>query len=164
MTLKNNQKALPSLDDKSLLELRVRVEKEMASRNLSLDVGEIGEQFAINYFNSTRSHPNLIEAPKGAKNVDALSRDGERYSIKTRMKAKKTGTIYPDNKNPDKQLFEHLLVVSLDPSYQLASIYSFTWVQFLEARAWDKRMSAWYVPISNKRLQYAEKIFPLVES
>jgi hypothetical protein len=150
-----------SLSDKSLVELRVFLEKVMKNRNLSLDVGEIGEQMAIEYFNATRGLPNLIYAPKGAKNVDALSREGERYSIKTIMKAKKTGTVYPDGDNPDKQLFENLLVVSLTSSYQLESIYLLTWETFLKIRAWDKRMKAWYVPVSKKRLQYAKKMFPL---
>lgn len=69
------------------------------------------------------------------------------------MKAKKTGTVYPDSKNPGKQLFEHLLVVCLNSKYQLDSIYSFTWDEFVKARAWDKRMNAWYISVSKKRLR-----------
>jgi len=102
--------------------------------------------------------PNLIHAPIGAKNVDALSRDGDRYSIKTVQYAKKTGTIYPDAKNPEKPLFEYLLIVLLSINYELLAIYRFSWEQFCVVRAWDKRMNAWYVPVSRKRLDQGEEI------
>jgi hypothetical protein len=154
------KKDLSALDNDRLISLRVLVESEMALRNISIDVGDVGERLAIEFFNSTPGLSNLMKAPKGAKNVDALSRNGERYSIKAIMKAKKTGTIYPDSHDPNKQLFEHLLLVCLNSRYQLESIYSFTWETFLMARAWDKRMNAWYVPVSGKRLKLAEKLFP----
>ena len=96
------------LTNEKLFELRIALDKEMLSRGLKFSVGEIGETIVVNYFNSTPGFPNLMAAPTGAKNVDALSRDGDRYSIKTVQKAKKTGTIYPDSKNKDKQLFEYL--------------------------------------------------------
>jgi len=154
------KKYLSTVNNDGLISLRVMVEGEMAARNISIDVGDLGEKLAIEFYNSTPGLPNLMKAPKGAKNVDALSRDGERYSIKAIMKAKKTGTVYPDSHNPDKQLFEHLLLVCLNAQYQMLSIYSFTWEAFLKARAWDKRMNAWYVPVSRKRLQLAKRLFP----
>jgi len=160
MKIEEFKKYLSVVDHAGLISLRVMVEAEMAARNISVDVGDIGEKLAIEFFNSTPGLPNLMKAPKGAKNVDALSRDGERYSIKAIMKAKKTGTVYPDGHNPDKQLFEHLLLVCLNLQYQMVAIYSFTWETFLKARAWDKRMNAWYVPVSGKRLRLAEKLFP----
>jgi hypothetical protein len=149
-----------TLNDEGLISLRILVGTEMARRGISIDVGELGEKLAIEFFNSTPGLSNLMRAPKGAKNVDALSRNGERYSIKSILKAKKTGTIYPDSHNPDKQLFEHLLLVCLNSQYRLCSVYCFTWEAFIKARAWDKRMNAWYVPVSEKRLKLAEKLFP----
>ena len=148
------------LSDDELLDLRTLLDIELTSRGMNFNVGEVGEKVAIKYFNSTSGLPNLIEAAKGAKNIDALSRDGDRYSIKTQMKAKKSGTIYPDTANPDKQLFEYLLIVKLSSDYQLKTLHRFSWETFLLARAWDKRMNAWYIPVSNKRLDIAEKIYP----
>jgi len=92
---------------------------------MNFSVGEIGEKVAIEYFNSTPGLANLMAAPTGAKNVDALSRDGDRYSIKTHMKVKKSGTIYSDSENQDKQLFEYLLIVKLSPDYQLETLHRF---------------------------------------
>lgn len=147
------------LSNQELFTLRIAVEKEMAGRGMKFDVGAMGEQLAIAYFNSTPGLPNLVDAPTGAKNIDALSRDGERYSIKTQLKAKKTGTVYPDEKQPEKQLFEQLLVVQLSTDYELQSIHRFSWEAFLKARSWDKRMNAWYISLSSNKLALGEKLF-----
>lgn len=146
------------LSDRDLLTLRVRVEAEMVRRGLSFSVGAIGEDLAIDHFNSTPGLPTLLAAPPGTKNVDALSRDGERYSIKTLLRAKKTGTIYPDADDPDRQLFEFLLIVRLDANYTLSAIYRFSWAEFVELRSWDRRMSAWYLGASSRVLSVGEAV------
>jgi len=148
------------MDDIGLISLRAEIEQEMHARGIAFSVGELGEDLAIKYFCSTPGLPTLIHAPAGAKNVDALSRDGDRYSIKTTQRGKKTGTIYPDPQNHDKQLFEYLLVVKLSENFKLLSIHRFSWEQFLRIRAWDIRMNAWYVPISKNRLDAGENLFP----
>lgn len=154
----NNQQKTEDLTDEQLIQLRLRIDDELAQRGIALNVGTLGEKLCIEYYNCTRGLPNLLQAPTGAKNVDALSRDGDRYSIKSFKKAKKTGTIYPDNINPDKQLFEYIVIVGLSKQYQLNAIYRFSWKDFLKVRAWDKRMNAWYVPLSQRNLYLAEKI------
>ena len=103
-----------SLPDADLVRLRAAIEVEMRKREIALSVGQMGEQLAIDYFNRTPGNPNLIPAPAGTANVDALSRKGERYSIKTICNAKKTGTVYPDPDDREKQLFEYLLVVKMN--------------------------------------------------
>lgn len=75
------------------------------------------------------------------------------------MKAKKTGTVYPDEKDRDKQLFEYLVVAKLDTNYQLFAIYRYPWGDFIRIRAWDRRMNAWYLPLSKRNLDMAELIF-----
>lgn len=149
---------LQALEDGELLLLRAEIDVEMRRRALNFSVGEIGERLAIDYFNQTKGLPTLQLSPKGSKNIDAISRDGKRYSIKTVQRAKKTGTIYPDKDQPTEQLFEYLLIVVIDQKYRLQCIYRLAWTMFLELRAWDKRMSAWYVPVSTIRLQKTEKI------
>lgn len=141
---------LPSLLDHDLVQLRHRIEKEVRRRGLRLTVGDIGERLVVAHFNATPGLPNLQIAPPGTKNVDALSRNGDRFSIKTVLNAKKTGTVYPDREQPDKQLFEFLLIAALSEDHTLKSIYQLSWDQFLAVRCWDKRMSAWYVPCSTR--------------
>lgn len=151
---------ISSLADDELMTLRIHIDAELSKRGILFNVGALGEKLSIAYFNSTAKLPNLIQAPTGAKNVDALSRQGDRYSIKSFMKAKKTGTIYPDGSNMDKQLFEYLIVVHLNQNYQLEAIYRYTWDEFVKIRSWDKRMNAWYVPLSKKNLSNAEILLP----
>ena len=63
---------LKKLEDGQLLLLRASVDAEMRRRNLGFSVGEIGEQLAINYFNTQKNLPKLQRSPRGSKNVDAL--------------------------------------------------------------------------------------------
>jgi hypothetical protein len=102
--------------------------------------------------------PKIQLAPKGTKNFDALSRSGDRYSIKTICNAKKTGTVYPDPEDKKKQLFEYLLIVQLNADWTLAAIYQMPWQQFVRLRLWDKRMNAWYIGCSEKTLSLATLI------
>ena len=150
---------IKSFSDEELISVRARIESEMTHRGISFSVGEIGEKLAINHFNSTNGLPTLRAAPPGTKNIDAISRNGDRYSIKTRLKAKKTGTIYPDNSDPDKQLFEYVLLVKIDEYYILESIHEFSWNLFIKLRLWDKRMNAWYLPCSNKSISEGTEIY-----
>ena len=147
-----------SLSDEELVHYRAALEVEMRRRGLGFSVGQIGESLVIEHFKRTPGLPKLLRSPIGTKNVDALSRNGERYSIKTVWNAKKTSTIYPDPNNKEKQLFEFLLIAQLNDNLTLKSIHQFSWNDFVEARSWDSRMSAWYVSCSLKVLSRAERI------
>lgn len=153
-------KTLHDLSDRSLFQLRVDLEAEMTRRGKHFSIGGIGETLAVEFFNATPGLPTLLKAPAGTKNVDCLSRDGDRYSVKTLWKAKKTGTVYPDSGDREKQLFEYLLVVRLTADLQLAAIHRLTWQQFVNLRSWDRRMSAWYLGCSSRVLGGGETLFP----
>jgi len=142
-----------------LVFLRAGLDAEMRKRKLAFSVGEIGERLAIEYFRQTPNLPKLQPAPRGTKNVDALSRNGDRYSIKTICSAKKTGTVYPDSQERDRQLFEYILIVRLSEKWTLESIYQLSWSEFIKVRSWDKRMNAWYVAISSRTLDAATLVF-----
>lgn len=149
---------LEELSDIRLLELRVAVHRELKRRGLALSVGEIAERLVIEFFNMTPGLPNLKEAARGTANVDALSRRGHRYSIKGGLVTRKTGTIYPDADDPDRQLFEYLLIARLNDDWTLSELYELTWAQFLQFRSWDKRMSAWYIGLSARTLTQARRL------
>lgn len=150
--------SLTDLSDIALLRLRASVTAELKLRGLASNVGQVAESLAIAYCNSTPGRPNLQSAPTGTQNVDALSRRGDRYSIKGVLDARKTGTIYPDRDEPDKQLFEYLLIVKIDANWQLIGLYEFDWKTFCEIRSWDTRMNAWYVGIAAKTLARAKQL------
>jgi hypothetical protein len=148
---------LAAASDVDLIGLRAALHREMRRRGLALTVGQVAEKLAIAHFNGTPGLPNLSEAPVGAAYVDALSRRGERYSIKGVLDARKTGTVYPDPANKDRQLFEYLLVVQLTEDWTLKAIWEFDWATFVECRSWDSRMSAWYVGLAAKTLAKARR-------
>jgi hypothetical protein len=149
---------IKAMSDEDLVRWRAALEVEMRHRGLGFSVGEIGETLVIGFFNATPGLPNLLRAPAGTKNVDALSRNGDRYSIKAVWKARKTSTIYPDDQDREKQLFEFLLIAQLNDDLTLKSIHEFSWRQFVDIRSWDKRMSAWYVGYARKTLSQARLI------
>lgn len=150
---------LEQFSDTDLISLRIDIDKEFKQRKIKFSTGEIGELAAIKYFNKTPGLSNLQKAPIGTKNVDALSRNGERYSIKTIKDGSKTGTVYPDGTNKNLQLFEFLLVVLLDDDYELTALYRFSWNQFVKVRQWDKTMNAWYISNAQNRLTQGECIY-----
>lgn len=151
---------LKGLDDIKLLALHAAVASEARSRGLNFNVGEIGEKIAINLFKERTDLPVLAPSPRGTKNIDAISREGNRYSIKTLQRAKKSGTIYPDKSNKERQLFEFILIVIIHEDFTLERIVEFDWKQFCEVRSWDTRMQAWYVVRSNRALNSGRQIYP----
>jgi len=140
---------------------------ELKKRNLVRTgniVGERGEFLAIEYFNGTSGLSNLQAAPEGTQNVDALSRRGERYSIKTITEpGRTTGVFYgcgnKDDKNLPDQKFEFVLVVIIGKNLELKHIYEFTWKQFLNHRKWHSTMKAWSLSITKKISEAVNKIF-----
>ena len=153
------QNSLSGISDSELILLRSSLRAEMRKRGIADSVGAVGEQMAIEHFRKTPGLPKLQLAPRGTKNVDALSRNGDRFSIKTVCEGSKTGTIYPEPEDRDKQLFEYVLIVKLAGDWSLDAIYQLPWSEFLKVRSWDKRMNAWYVAISARTLGAAELIF-----
>lgn len=151
---------LTTLNDLKLLALRAAVDREARSRGLNFNVGEVGEKLVIDIFKERPDLPVLAPAPRGTKNIDAISREGNRYSIKTLQRAKKTGTIYPDQLNNERQLFEFILIVLIHEDFTLGHIIELNWQQFCAVRSWDIRMNAWYVARSNRALSAGRQIYP----
>ncbi|WP_217902505.1 hypothetical protein [Xanthomonas hortorum] len=148
------------LDDIQLLALRAQIDAEARKRGLNFNVGEIGEKLAISLFKERTDLPVLVPAPRGTKSIDAISRAGNRYSIKTLQRAQKTGTIYPDPLAPERQLFEFILIVLLDESFTLERVVELDWEQFCVVRSWDTRMNAWYVSRSKRALDCGRQLYP----
>jgi hypothetical protein len=80
---------------------------------------------AIEIYRKTRGEPKLQLAPPGTKNVDALSREGKRYSIKTIRYSRTTGTFQVDDFSEKR--FDYLILVVLDEYYQPVEILEAPW-------------------------------------
>ena len=142
-------------------ELELKERGLVRTRNI---VGERGEFLTIETYNSIKDLPNLQAAPEGTQNVDALSRKGERYSIKTITEpSKTTGVFYGcgdnDSKESPKQKFEYVTIVQISKDYRPKIIIELTWEQFLKFRKWHKTMSAWNLSLTNGLLEKARVIF-----
>ena len=84
------------VSDGELVELYSSCIKELKSREIIRTknvLGELGEYIAIDFYNKTSGLPKLQTAPIGTQNVDAISRNGERYSIKS-CTTNTTGTFF----------------------------------------------------------------------
>ncbi|PLX70374.1 MAG: hypothetical protein C0602_06070 [Denitrovibrio sp.] len=132
------------------------IQKELKSREVIRSknvVGDLGEYIAINYYNKTPNLPNLQAAPTGTQNIDAISRNGDRYSIKSTT-GNVTGVFYglPNYNSDEKpiQKFEYVIIVKFGNNIDLEKIYELNWDQFLSMKKWHKRMQAWNLPVNNK--------------
>lgn len=139
--------------------------KELKKRNIIRTknvLGELGEYLAISHYNNTAGLPKLQPAPIGTQNVDAMSRNGERYSIKS-CTTNTTGVFYglepKGSTSPDKQAFEYVIICRFDNDYQLQEIYELDWESFLKHKRWHKRMTAWNLVLSKDLIADAKLVF-----
>lgn len=130
-------------------------------------IGEIGEALVIEYYNKCPQLPNLAPAPVGTENIDAISRNGERYSIKT-VSGNVTGVFYGlqpiGSKIPDVQKFEYVVICAFNDDYELKGIYELTWKDFLKHKKWHSRMTAWNLSLNKNVIEDAKIIFAGQES
>jgi hypothetical protein len=124
-------------------------------------VGELGEYYAVDFYNNNPALPNLSIAPPGVQNVDALSRNGEIYSIKA-VSSKKgtTGSFWdPDSINRNEQKFHYLLIVIMDNSYSLDMIIELTWEDFFKHKKFNKRMNNYNISVTNKLIDSVRIVY-----
>ena len=123
--------------------------------------GELGEYYVKKLYNNTPGLPNLVLPPPGVKNIDVLSREGERYSIKTVTNPKgTTGSFWnPESIKNNEKNFEYLLIVILDDNYGLNMILKLSWEQFFQFKSYNKRMNNFNISITNKLIESVEIIF-----
>mgnify|MGYP000976234025 FL=1 len=96
---------------------KMREDELIRSKNVT---GDLGEYIVIDYYTKTKGLPKLQFAPPSTKNIDAISVNGERYSIKCTT-TNTTGAFYGINKDADiasiKPLFEYVVVIINRSSY-----------------------------------------------
>lgn len=159
---------MESLQDKSteeIIQLYSMVIKELRRREVIRTnnvVGELGEYLAIEMYNNTPGLPNLTKAPVGTENIDAISRKGDRYSIKSTSNTT-TGVFYgledKDSTVPDKQKFEYVIICKFDDNYELQLILEMDWDTFLLNKRWHSRMHAWNLSLTRKLCQQCKIIY-----
>lgn len=137
-----------------LIEIYSQTIKELKKRGVLRTknvVGEIGEYLVLEHYEKSENLPNLNIVPVGTKNINAVSQNGERYSIKTTT-GNVTGVIYglqPRGSSlPDKQMFEYVVICKLDDDCELQGIYQLSWESFQKHKKWHSRMNAWNISVT----------------
>ncbi len=155
---------LNEISDKEIWLLFGKVKIELKRRGLVRTnniVGERGEFVAVEKYNNTPGLPNLQKAPEGTQNVDALSRKGERYSIKTiTLPGKTTGVFYGMEKDDSRieKKFEFVIIVLIDSDLTPVNIYEINWETFMKLRRWHSRMKAYNLTVTNILIKESKKI------
>lgn len=125
-------------------------------------VGELGEYLVLEQYDRNPKLPALTTVPVGTKNINAINRNGERYSIKSTT-GNVTGVIYglqpPGSSIPDTPLFEYIIICKLDDDCGLEGIYQLSWDGFQKHKRWHSRMSAWNVAVTKAMKEDALVIF-----
>ncbi len=143
-----------------LIKKRLKETKAIRTNNMT---AKRGEQLAINYYNNTRGLPKLQVAQTGTKNFDAISRNGESYSIKNiKLPNKLTGVFWgmgaPDNPITEKK-FEYLIIVVIDEYYQLKKMYELNWDLFYKFKRWHSTMKAFNILITKDLSKQSQIIY-----
>lgn len=156
---------LSSLDDSELIGSYGAIIEELKRRHIIRSknvVGDLGEYVAIKYYCETKGLPKLQAAPPSTKNIDAISVDGDRYSIKATTGGT-TGVFYglnpPGESVQEPQKFEYVILVVFDKSVRLRQINELTWDEFLKYKRWHTRMQAWNLSISRELLENTRVVF-----
>lgn len=158
-------KFIRDLDDGNLVGCYGEVVRELKARKIITNkniTGELGEYLVINHYCNTPTLTRLQRAPAGTKNVDALSTQGDRYSIKT-ITSKTTGSFYDlepkGSTTKDKQVFEYLVIAILDENFVLDKILELEWNDFIQHKSWNSRMKNWNVVVTQKLISEVKVVF-----
>lgn len=101
-------------------------------------------------------------APPSTKNIDAISVNGERYSIKC-ITTNTTGAFYGIEKNTDirdiKPLFEYVVIIKLNEKYQPQFILELDWEAFFKHKHWYSRIGAYNLLVTNSLIEDGKMIY-----
>ena len=138
---------------------KMREDELIRSKNVT---GDLGEYIVVDYYTKTKGLPKLQFAPPSTKNIDAISVNGERYSIKCTT-TNTTGAFYGINKDADiasiKPLFEYVVVIKLDKNYQPEFILELNWETFFKHKHWHSRIGAYNLVITNSLIVDGKMVY-----
>ncbi len=140
------------------------IHKELRRRNVIRTkniTGELGEYYVVQHYNNTPNQTNLFLPGPGVKNIDVLSRKGERYSIKTISGTNKTtGSFWnPESIKNNEKTFEYLIVCILDDYYTLKMILELTWNDFMKFKKYNKRMNNYQISVTQKLIDEVKIVY-----
>ena len=137
----------------------MRSRKIIRSKNVT---GDLGESIVIDHYNKTKGLPKLYRAPPDLIDIDATSVKADRYTIKCTT-TDKTGAFRGIPKDFSaheiKPLFEYLVIVKLDRSYEKELILQVEWETFLKHIRWNSRLQAHTLSLSRALIEDSTVIY-----
>lgn len=125
-------------------------------------VGDLGEYIVIDYYTKTRGLPKLQFAPPSTKNIDAISINGERYSIKC-ITTNITGAFYGIEKDSVidsvRPLFEYVVIIKLKNDFTPELILELDWTTFFKHKHWHSRIRAYNLLIGKSLIEDTRIIY-----
>ena len=156
---------LQEVSDIELINLYSKIIRELKKRGVVRTkniIGDLGEHLAIFHHNNTPGLPKLQATPPGTQNVDALSRKGDRYSVKA-TSGRLTSVFYglndSNSKEPETQKFEYVVLVLFNEDFELHQIVEITWLQFLKFKRWHKTLRGWNISVTKDLLAESKTVF-----
>lgn len=159
------------LNDDELWSQYSYVLKELKRRNLVRSkniVGDKGEFLAEKIYNSIPNEPKPQLVFKGTQNVDAISRNGKTYNIKTITMPNRTTSVFyglepRGSDKPDAKTFDYVILVILDRDLNPKEVLEINWDTFIKLKSWHSRMNAWNLSINEELRKSARRVFPREE-
>lgn len=160
--VRNNSSEMGITAANKMRNTKAKIDRKSLFYGSVFETGDLAEYLAIQHYCKTPGLPNLQAAPIGTQNIDAISRAGDRYSIKA-ASGKVTGTfhgLHPKGSTElDKTKFEYVIICKFDDEYHLEAIYELTWKSFVKHKRWHSTMKAWNIPLTKEVLMDAKLIY-----
>ena len=158
---------LKKLSDEEILKLispNSDIHNELRRRSILRTknvTGEIGEYLVVKFYNKTRGLSNLFLPGPGVKNIDVISRKGNRYSIKTiTSRNGTTGSFWnPESIKKNNKTFEFLIICVLDGDYSLELILELSWDDFFKFKRFNSRMNNFQIGLTKKLISSVKVIY-----
>ena len=146
------------IDSYSILLETLKGRKIIRTNNL---VGDLGETYAIEFFNTRKTLPNLVQSEPNEKSYDAKTNKNKKYSIKstsTTTTGNFRGLEPKGSIKRNRKIFDFALVVKFNKSYVVESIYQIDWNNFIKLKNWSETNKGWRLILNKEFLKEAKQL------
>ncbi len=156
---------ISNISTSNLIQAYSQILKELKLRGVIRTknlIGDLGEYLVLDHYNTSSRLPKLTLAAPGTKSIDAISREGKRYAIKS-TSSNLTGVFYglqpPGSTEENEKIFDFVIIAMWKEDFRLTKIIEITWDQFLRFKRWHSVMQAWNITINKALLSECTVIF-----
>jgi len=124
-------------------------------------VGDLGEWYAKHIYSTLGPRGPIFLLKTNNRDVDAKDASGSTYSIKAASLSSTRTSAFNFSKDhvASYRIFDYLVVVRVDDSFQLHSVYEFSWDKFWSLKRWNVRQKAWFLPLTKLAFASGSTVF-----